>query len=137
MIKFFLMTSVYSQPHGMAFLHSGPETISTLRGQSHLSVSFTLPSSHQIQCVLSVQIINNHGCVHAYSVVSASVTPQTCHSPASSVHQTFSQEYWSGLPFPSPGDLPNPGIKWVSCIAGRLFTTEPPGNPLMIIANSY
>ena len=33
------------------------------------------------------------------------------------------QEYWSGLPFPSPGDLPNSGIKaWVSCIAGRFFT---------------
>ena len=33
------------------------------------------------------------------------------------------QEYWSGLPFPSPGDLPNPGIElWVSCIAGRCFT---------------
>ncbi len=35
------------------------------------------------------------------------------------------QEYWSGLPFPSPGDLPDPGIKPVSsCIAGRFFTTE-------------
>ena len=33
------------------------------------------------------------------------------------------QEYWSGLPFPSPGDLPDPGIKpRVSCIAGRFFT---------------
>ena len=30
-------------------------------------------------------------------------------------------EYWSGLPFPSPGDLPNPGIEPVSCIAGRFF----------------
>ena len=29
------------------------------------------------------------------------------------------QEYWSGLPFPSPGDLPNPGN--VSCIVGRCF----------------
>ena len=33
------------------------------------------------------------------------------------------QECWSGLPFPSPGDLPNPGIEpWVSCIAGEFFT---------------
>ena len=32
------------------------------------------------------------------------------------------QEYWSGLPFPSPGDLPDPGIQTqVSCIAGRCF----------------
>ena len=34
------------------------------------------------------------------------------------------QEYWSGLPFPSPGDLPKPGDQTlVSCIAGRFFTT--------------
>ena len=39
------------------------------------------------------------------------------------------QEYWSGLPFPSPGDLPDPGIEPVSCLAGRFLTTEPPGNP--------
>ena len=43
------------------------------------------------------------------------------------------QEYWSGLPFPSPGDLPNPGIKPKSpasfVLAGKFFTTEPPGKP--------
>ena len=36
------------------------------------------------------------------------------------------QEYWSGLPFSSPGDLSNPGIEPVSpALAGRFFTTEP------------
>ena len=40
------------------------------------------------------------------------------------------QEYWSGLPFPSPGDLPDPGIKPISpALAGRFFTTKPPGSP--------
>ena len=35
------------------------------------------------------------------------------------------QEYWSGLPFPSPGDLPNPGIKLRSpALGGKFFTTE-------------
>ena len=39
------------------------------------------------------------------------------------------QDYWSGLPFPSPADLP--GIKPMSpALAGRLFTTEPLGKPL-------
>ena len=39
-------------------------------------------------------------------------------------------ECWSGLPFPSPGDLPIPGIKPTSpALAGRLFTTEPPRKP--------
>ena len=42
------------------------------------------------------------------------------------------QEYWSGLPFHSPGDLPDPGIKPASPIfAGRFFTAEPPGNPII------
>ena len=38
------------------------------------------------------------------------------------------QEYWSGLPCPPPGDLPSPEIKPASpALAGRFFTTEPPG----------
>ena len=38
------------------------------------------------------------------------------------------QEYWSGLPFPSPGDLPNLGIEPASpTLAGEFFTTEPLG----------
>ena len=37
------------------------------------------------------------------------------------------QEYWSGLPFPSPGDLLSPGIESSSpALAGGFFTTEPP-----------
>ena len=43
------------------------------------------------------------------------------------------QEHWSGLPCPLPGDLPNPGIEPMSPaspeLAGRFFTTEPPGKP--------
>ena len=46
------------------------------------------------------------------------------------------QEYWSGLPFPSPGDLPDPGIEPVSpALAGRFFTTEPPGKPVRYTVN--
>ena len=44
----------------------------------------------------------------------------------------FRQEYWSRLPFPTPGDLSNPGIEPASLVspalAGRVFTTVPPGN---------
>ena len=40
------------------------------------------------------------------------------------------QEYWSGLPFPPPGDLPYPGVEPMSpALAGGFFTTEPPGKP--------
>ena len=40
------------------------------------------------------------------------------------------QEYWSGLPFPSPGDLPNPGIDPRSPALGAdVLPSEPPGKP--------
>ena len=40
------------------------------------------------------------------------------------------QEYWSGLPFPSPGNLPDSEIKPGSpALAREFFTTEPPGKP--------
>jgi len=40
------------------------------------------------------------------------------------------QQYWSWLPFPTPGDLPDPGIdpvSWVSCMGSRLFTPSATG----------
>ena len=40
------------------------------------------------------------------------------------------QEYWSGLPFPSPGDLPNPGIEPTSpTLQADALTSQPPGKP--------
>ena len=46
------------------------------------------------------------------------------------------QEYWSGLPFPPPGDPPEPGIEPSSLafptVAGRFFITVPPGKPLFV-----
>ena len=49
------------------------------------------------------------------------------------------QEYWSGLPFPFPGDLPNPGIKAVSLVSpaftSGFFTTEPPWKSSGILFN--
>ena len=43
------------------------------------------------------------------------------------------QEYWSGLPYPTPGDLPHPGIEPSSpALAGKFFTTGPLGKPPQI-----
>ena len=42
----------------------------------------------------------------------------------------FRQEYWSRLPFPSPGDLPNPGIEPKSpALQADALSSEPPGKP--------
>ena len=50
------------------------------------------------------------------------------------------QEYWSGLPFPSPGDLSNPGIKAASLVfpalAGGLFTTSATCAVVCLVAHS-
>ena len=49
----------------------------------------------------------------------------------------FRQEYWIELPFPPPGDLPNPETKPTfpagPVLAGRFFTTEPLGKPVVKI----
>ena len=78
--------------------------------------------------------------MHAYLVVKSRPTlcyPMDCSPPDSSVLGIFQREYWSGLPFPPPGDLPNPVIKPVSLVspalADRFFTTEPPGSPLVTV----
>ena len=51
-----------------------------------------------------------------------------CSPPGSSVHGVLRQEYWSGLPCPPPGDLPDPRIEPASlsspALAGRLFITS-------------
>ena len=48
------------------------------------------------------------------------------------------QKYWSRLPFSSPGDLPDPGIKPTSlALAGGFFTSEPPGKPQYLAYSVY
>ena len=61
------------------------------------------------------------------------MTPWTVANQAPLSTEFSRQEYWSGWPFPTPGDLPHPRIKPMSLIApalaDRLFTTVPPGKP--------
>ena len=67
-------------------------------------------------------------CVCVCSVMSNSFLPMDCSLTGPSVHGIFRQEYWSGLPFPSPEDLSNPGMELLSSApVGGFFTTEPPG----------
>ena len=65
----------------------------------------------------------------ALSHVLLYVIPWTVATPQAPLSIEFSrQEYWSGLPFPTPGDFPDPGI-YLTCVsvfpelAGRFFTT--------------
>ena len=69
-----------------------------------------------------------------HSVMSNSLRPHGllgCQALLSRRFPGISQEYWNGLPFPPPEDLPHPGIKPMSpaspALISRFFTTEPPG----------
>ena len=69
--------------------------------------------------------------LYVCSVTSNSLGPWTV-APQAPLSMGFSrQEYWSGLPFPPPGDLPDPEMEPTTpaspALAGGFFTTAPPG----------
>ena len=69
-------------------------------------------------------------CVYSLSGVDCFATPWTIALQAPLFMGLPRREYWSELPFPSPGDRPKPKDRtWVSCTAGGFFTTELPGKP--------
>ena len=73
-------------------------------------------------------------CVFSWSIVSYSATLWTVAHQAHLSMEFSRQEYWSRLPFPPPGDLPDPGIEPASlaspALVGGCFTTVAPGKPL-------
>ena len=82
-------------------------------------------------CIWLLRALCKSVLLFSYSVVSNSlVTPRTVAHQAPLSMGCPRQEYWTGLPFPSPGDLSDPGIEPRSpALAGRFFTAETPGNP--------
>ena len=70
-------------------------------------------------------------CVHAHSHVQLFATPYTIAHQAPLSVEFSRKEYWSGLPFPTSGDLPDPGIKPTfpksPALVDGLFTTLPSG----------
>ena len=90
-----------------------------------LSLSFPLCNTHLGMLALSSPTL---------------VTPWTVARQAPLSMEFSRQEFWSGLPFPTPGGLLEPGIKSSSlmspALAGRFFTTVPPGckSPVQILS---
>ena len=93
-------------------------------------IKYKLKQQAVFRAVLSLGIMTVCVCVKSLSRVRFFATPWTVarHAPLS---MGFSkQEYWSGLPFPSPGDLPNPGIKsGSSALQADALSSEPPRKP--------
>ena len=78
----------------------------------------------RIQCgrsLLNIRDMTMDGSVTTSCLTLATPWTVVCQPPLSI--EFFKQEYWSGLPLPSPGDLPHPGLKPESyALAGRFFT---------------
>ena len=87
--------------------------------------------SHTVSVVFHhrVKFIRHKRLKWALSAVTpSSVTPWTITHQAPLSVEFSRQEYWSGFPFPSPGDLSDPRATSPT-LAGRFFTTAPLGNP--------
>ena len=64
--------------------------------------------------------------------------PVDCSPQAPPSMKTSRQEYWSGLPFPSLGDLPDPGIEPMSpALQADALTSEPPGKPNISLSSFF
>jgi len=109
-----------------SFLDQLPNQTFCDDGQSSLStLSNKIATNHTVICRTSY--LNSHYHICAQSCLTL-CEHMNCSSPGSFVHGIF---YRSGLPFPPPGDLPDPGIEPMSpALAGGFFTTEPPGKLL-------
>ena len=95
----------------------------------HLVNSYSTPRKEGDPAGGSVLSTDRLTCVcEVASVVSDPVTPWTVAHQAPLSMGFSRQEYWSGLPCPPPGDLPNPGIEPASlmspALAGRFFTIQ-------------
>ena len=119
----FPLPTFYHLPDG-----AGPELASrhVPSSTTFLISTNTPPSTH---------LLRLEHCARAQSC------PALCHPWTVAPHALSmafpKQEHWNGLPRPSPGELPNPGIKPRSpALAGRFFTTKAPRKPKMKWSNS-
>ena len=109
--------------------HVGRAVLSLEYAHIHLGLRLDLEAE-------MVEVFPTHlyACLRAKSLQSCPTLcdPMTCSLPGSSVHGIL-QESWSGLPCPSPEDLPDPGIEPASPVPPALqvgsLPLQPPGKP--------
>ena len=86
-------------------------------------------------CPHTLPVVCSVSCVW----LSAALWTVACQAPLSM--GLSRQEYWSGLPFSAPGNLPSPGIEPMSpvspALAGRFFNTVPPGKPVILLLKKF
>ena len=112
------------------------ESVLRIRWPKYWSFSFSISPSNEYSGLISFRMNwldllagqeSSQSCLTFWD-------PIDCCLPGSSVHGIFQAEYWSGLPFPSPGDILNPGIKLMSsALQADASLSEPPGKPSSLI----
>ena len=115
--------SVVTEPHAEVPVpyNSFPLAICYTRGRVYVSMLKDFPPLFLLSWSEEVRLLQSCPTL---------CDPMDCSPPGSSVHEEFPrQESWSGLPFPSPEDLPNPGIKPGSpALQADSLLSEPRGN---------
>ena len=112
----YLMCTVYEEIYELSEINSWKHIMILL---SHIYIRLKTYKDYNI------------GLKWSRSVVSNSATPWTVAYQAPLSMGFSRQEYWSGLPFPSPGDLPNPAVKARSpALQADTLPSEPPGKSL-------
>ena len=135
-IKIFINYSHSNKdPQSIDFLNSNIFSVSSYT-QTIFEVSVTFFKRRWFYLLKSVKLTSKHQCVcvcvHACARMHMCVCVHVSHSVMfDSLSVEFSkQEHWSGLPFPSPGDLPNPGIKpGPPALQADPIASESPGQP--------
>ena len=107
-------------PHSNLFAASLTEA--RIRGFPHFT-TLNWRGRSMLMCVCQVKVKVTQSCLTVCDPMDYSL-------PGSSVHGIFQTRYWIGLPFPSPGDLPNSGIKpWPPVLQVGFLSSEPSGKP--------
>ena len=126
--SWFLLVTLCLRTLALSNDHLTPIRFSFLSWKMEMLVIRQMPKDYRVSLLIA------HLCMCVLSCVRLFVTPWTvAHQDPRSMG--FSrQEYWSGLPLPPPGDLPDPRTEAMyAALAGRLFTTEAPGKPHSVI----
>ena len=116
------MRQVHEESHGGTESCNCPKrSFRTLRHMDDFS------SLISISCIYKIHILNGKIVKVSYSVMSKPANPWTVDRQAPLSMEFSRQEYWSGVPFPSPKDVPDPGIEPGSpALQGDSLLSEPP-----------
>ena len=131
------MCPILCDPMDCSLPGSSLHGILQARVQEWVAISFSRGSSQprnrtQVSCIVSKTLyhLSHHGSpkVKSLSRVRLFATPWTVAHQAPPSMGFSRREYWSGVPFPSLGDLPDPGIEPRSpALQAEALTSEPPG----------